>query len=83
MKKMQYSEAVLMYLLDLEANNFEEYMDEVWEIDDFTLARPTMLDRALSDENVDHIYKDAIFALREVRDAQNNTGFLDDGFNVL
>jgi hypothetical protein len=83
MKKMQYSEAVIMYVLDLEANNFEEYMDSAWEIDDFTLARPSMLENALTDENIDHIYKDAILALREVRDAQNNPGFLDDGFNIL
>ncbi len=80
---MQYAEAVILYVLDLEANDFEEYMDAAWQIDDFTLAIPSMLENALIDDNVDHIYKDAILALREVRDAQNNPEFIDDGFNVL
>jgi hypothetical protein len=57
--------STINYVLNLEIDAFEEYVCDQWNDETFTPRNKHMLDRALLDSNIDHMYKTAYLAGEE------------------
>jgi hypothetical protein len=45
--------------------------------------RVFLLRRDSNDENLSHFYNDAVIVLKSIRSVQNNSNYLNNGFNIL
>lgn len=57
--------STINYVLNLEICDFEDYVCDQWGDDSFTPHNKNMLDRALIDDEIDHMYKTAYKAAEE------------------
>lgn len=62
---MDYILSTINYVLNTEANDFEEYVCSRWGIE-FSISNERLFDRAIQSSDIDHIYKDAYLAKEEV-----------------
>jgi hypothetical protein len=58
--------AVIDYVIGYEAYDYENYVTEVWWDRDFSLENKEQLEESLIDLEVDHVYKTAVLAQREL-----------------
>jgi hypothetical protein len=58
--------AVIDYVIRSEANDYEDWVTEVWWDRDFSLENKEQLEESLIDLEVDHVYKTAVLAQREL-----------------
>jgi hypothetical protein len=58
--------AVIDYVIGSEAYDYENYVTEVWWDRDFSLENKEQLEISLIDPEVDHPYKTAVLAQREL-----------------
>ena len=57
--------STINYVLNLEIDDFEGYVCSQWNDETFTPRNKNMLERALIDDNIDHMYKTAYLAGEE------------------
>jgi hypothetical protein len=58
--------AVIDYVIRAEANDYEDWVTEVWWDRDFSLENKEQLEESLIDPEIEHVYKTAVLAQREL-----------------